>query len=410
MADNRTFYCEKCNRTMSAEQFYGSNNLDKYPDGKLKQCKKCVSMHVDNFNSDTYLWILQECDVPYIPVEWNKLLASYGKDKSKLTGMTILGRYLSKMKLKQHRDYRWEHTEYLQEVANKKIEETMKRQGYDAVQINEAVTKATFTLPEEILQEPVYDNNPYAGPTGYFEEDDYFAQQSGDTSFDDDLTEEDKTYLRLKWGRTYKPEEWIKLEQLYEEMMSSYDIQTAGHIDTLKLVCKTSLKANQLLDIGDVDGAQKMIKMYDGLMKSGKFTAAQNKAESGEYVDSISELVAICEKDGFIPRYYTDGPQDKVDRTLQDLQSYTYNLVTEEMNLGNLIEAAIKQIEEEKQREADGASEAADEEELMEAALFEDGASKVLTDTDFEEFAQFEEDVEEYDTAYIEKLLNGEAE
>ena len=193
-------------------------------------------------------------------------------------------------------------------------------------------------------------------------------------------------------------------------MMSSYDIQTAGHIDTLKLVCKTSLKANQLLDIGDVDGAQKMIKMYDGLMKSGKFTAAQNKAESGEYVDSISELVAICEKDGFIPRYYTDGPQDKVDRTLQDLQSYTYNLVTEEMNLGNLIEAAIKQIEEEKQREADGASEAADEEELMEAALFEDGASKVLTDTDFEEFSQFEEDVEEYDTAYIEKLLNGEAE
>jgi len=392
---------------MSAEQFYGSNNLEKYPEGKLKQCKKCISMHVDNFNPDTYLWILQECDVPYVQDEWNKLLASYGKDKSKLTGMTILGRYLSKMKLKQWRDYRWEHTDYLQEVANKKIEETMKRQGYDAIQINEAVTKATFTIPDEILKEPEY--TPYTGPTGYFEEDDYFAQQSGeDTSFDDDLTEEDRTYLRLKWGKTYKPEEWIKLEQLYEEMMSSYDIQTAGHIDTLKLVCKTSLKANQLLDIGDVDGAQKMIKMYDGLMKSGKFTAAQNKAESGEYVDSISELVAICEKDGFIPRYYTDGPQDKVDRTLQDLQSYTYNLVTEEMNLGNLIESAIKQIEEEKQREADGASEAADEEELMEAALFEDGATKVLTDSDFEEFREFEEDVEEYDTAYIEKLLNGE--
>ena len=409
MADNRTFYCEKCNRTMSAEQFYGSNNLEKYPEGKLKQCKKCVSMHVDNFNPDTYLWILQECDVPYVPQEWDKLLTSYGRDKSKLTGMTILGRYLSKMKLKQYRDYKWEHTEYLQEVANKKIEETMKRQGYDAVQINEAITKATFTIPDEILQEPEQSYNPYAGPTGYFEEDDYFAQQSGeDTSFDDDLTEEDKTYLRLKWGKTYKPEEWIKLEQLYEEMMSSYDIQTAGHIDTLKLVCKTSLKANQLLDIGDVDGAQKMIKMYDGLMKSGKFTAAQNKAESGEYVDSISELVAICEKDGFIPRYYTDGPQDKVDRTLQDLQSYTYNLVTEEMNLGNLIESAIKQIEEEKQREADGASEAADEDELMEAALFEDGATKVLTDSDFEEFREFEEDVEEYDTAYIEKLLSGE--
>ena len=114
-----SFYCEKCNRTMSGDQFYGSNNLEKYPEeGKLRQCKKCISAHVDNFNPDTYLWILQECDVPYIPDEWNKLLASYGKDKSKLTGMTILGRYLSKMKLKQWRDYRWEHTEHLQEIAN----------------------------------------------------------------------------------------------------------------------------------------------------------------------------------------------------------------------------------------------------------------------------------------------------
>jgi DNA polymerase-3 subunit alpha len=29
-------------------------------------------MHVDNFNPDTYLWILQECDVPFIMEEWNK--------------------------------------------------------------------------------------------------------------------------------------------------------------------------------------------------------------------------------------------------------------------------------------------------------------------------------------------------
>ena len=122
-----TLYCEKCNRTQSSDSFYGSNNLEKYPEGKLHQCKKCISMHVDNFNPDTYLWILQECDVPFIPDEWNKLLANYGRDKSKLTGMTILGRYLSKMKLKQHKDYRWKDTEFLQELANNKMEQTMKR-------------------------------------------------------------------------------------------------------------------------------------------------------------------------------------------------------------------------------------------------------------------------------------------
>ena len=116
------YYCEKCNRTMDGAQFYGSNNLDKYPDGKLKQCKKCITMHVDNFNPDTYLWILQECDVPYILEEWNKLMESYGRDKSKLTGMTILGRYLSKMKLKQFKDFRWKDNEFLQELNNSKIE------------------------------------------------------------------------------------------------------------------------------------------------------------------------------------------------------------------------------------------------------------------------------------------------
>jgi len=62
-----------------------------------------------------------------------------------------------------------------------------------------------------------------------------------------------------------------------------------------------------------------MAKVYDGMMKSGKWTAAQNKTAENEFVDSIGELVAICEKDGFIPRFYTDGPQDKVDRVLQDM-------------------------------------------------------------------------------------------
>jgi len=38
-----------------------------------------------------------------------------------------------------------------------------------------------------------------------------------------------------------------------------------------------------------------MSKVYDSLMKSGKFTAAQNKAEKGEFVDSVGELVALCE-------------------------------------------------------------------------------------------------------------------
>ena len=394
--DGKQYYCEKCNRTMAAEQFYSSNNLEKYPnDGKFPMCKKCMTMHVDNWNPDSYMWIIQEADVPYIPEEWNKLMASYAKDRSKVTGMTIIGRYLSKMKLKQFREYRWKDTEFLQELAKSKREQIMKEQGYDAQQIALANERASFEVPQNIAipdlaAEPV---NPFLASGT----EDYFADQSGVSDDDIDLTDEDRLYLRLKWGKTYKPEEWVKLEQLYNDMMNSYDIQGAGHEDNLKLLCKTSLKANQLIDIGDVEGFQKMSKVYDQLMKSGKFTAAQNKAESGEYVDSVGELVAICEKDGFIPRYYLGEPNDKVDQTIIDMKRYTRTLITEETNLGNLIEEAIKnnQKEDEEERNSkDVDTGLLDVEELEEQ----------LRDEDFEQYSEFLDNEEASDADLLKFL------
>ena len=124
-------YCEKCKKTQNESEFYSSNNTEKYADGRLHQCKKCITMHVDNWDPNTYLWIIQECDVPYVPEEWNKLLATYGRDRSRVTGTTILGRYLSKMKLKQWRDYRWKDSAFLQELADKRTKEAMEKAGYD---------------------------------------------------------------------------------------------------------------------------------------------------------------------------------------------------------------------------------------------------------------------------------------
>lgn len=376
MAGKQEFYCKKCNRTMSAESFYGSNNLEKYPEGKLDTCKKCITMHIDNWNPETYMWILQECDVPYVPDEWNKLLESYGRDASKTTGMTILGRYLSKMKLKQYKDYRWKDTSFLQELADSKLEQAMKRQGYSAAEITMAQEQNRIIIPEEGFKEPTY-----ATPVV----EDYFAQQAGGEEMDLDLTDEERTYLRLKWGKAYKPEEWVKLEQLYEEMMNSYDIQGAGHIDTLKLVCKTSLKANQLIDMGDIEGFQKMSKVYDSLMKSGKFTAAQNKAESGEFVDSVGELIEMCEKKGYIERYYVESPKDKVDLTISDMQKYTRTLIEEETNLSNMIEAALKQNAKEDQEAKENDEDTiVDEDEVS----IED-VEKTIEDQDFEDFNEF---------------------
>ncbi len=335
-------------------------------------------MHIDNWNPETYLWILQECDVPYVPDEWMKLLEKFAKDPSTVTGMTILGRYLSKMKLKQHKDYRWKDTEFLQQLADAKLEQTMKRQGYGAAEIAVAKEQSKIIIPEEGFREP-----PPPSPAAEVE--DYFAKQAGGEDLVIDLTDEERTYLRLKWGKAYKPEEWVKLEQLYEEMMSSYDVQGAGHIDTLKLVCKTSLKANQLIDMGDVEGFQKMSKVYDSLMKSGKFTAAQNKAESGEFVDSVGELISLCEKQGYIERFYIDSPNDKVDLTIQDMQRYTRTLIEEETNLSNMIEQALKQ----NQKEDEDAENNTETDIVDDDDISIEDLEKTLRDEDFNDFKEF---------------------
>lgn len=380
-------YCKKCGKTMDDTQFYTSKNLEKYPpDGKMDICKKCLTMHVDNWDPETYKWILQEIDVPYIKEEWNSLLEKYGKDPKKVTGLTIIGRYLSKMKLKQWNKYTWADTETLEEDSIDKKVLNMKAQGFTEDEIQEQLSiDRTPPKPKELedVQAPV-GTPEYEDP----EEDDDFGDQ---------LTEEDKLVLRLKWGRGYSWEERVRMEQLYNDMMSSYDIQGAGHKDTLIMVCKASLKANQLIDAGDIDGFQKMQKAYDSLMKSGKFTAAQNKGESGEFVDSIGELVALCEREGFIPRYYTEGPQDKVDRTLQDLQQYTHTLVTEEMNLGNMIEASLREIVKDREREANIDVEDSDEDE----DLF-NYEHPELTEEDYQEY----EDMKESERDKDEEMLN----
>lgn len=402
MAD-QTYYCEKCNRTMGAEQFYTSNNLEKYPnDGKLNQCKKCLTMHVDNWDPDTYLWILQEIDVPYVPEEWNKLLAKYGQDQRKLTGLSILGRYLSKMKLKQYQNYRWEHTEHLQKIANKKIEEAMLRSGYGRAEIDEAIEKATFSVPEGNLEAPIV---PIVEELAAPAADTAFSQQVED-SIVSDLTDEDRTYLCIKWGKSYRPDEWVRLEELYTQMINSYDIQQAGDLNTLKLACKASLKANQLIDMGDIDGAQKSMKMYESMMKAGKWTAQQNKTEENELIDSVGELVAICERDGFIPKYYIEGPKDKADRVLQDMKIYTKDLIESETGLTTKMERALVQIEEEEAR-IKAAAEMGDDAE--EEAMF-NYDKPVFELEDYSEFKDFEAELSEEDQAYIASLLDGEEE
>ena len=345
-------FCEKCNKTMDENNFYT------YKDGhKTELCKKCLTMHINNFDPSTFLWLLEKMDVPYIPEEWNILRdRAYAKDPLKMNGMSVFGKYLSKMKLKQWKDYSWADTERLQEENKKKAEEKAEeiaereadaKERFERGEISEAQYK-TLTSTEKQFENRIM-MPPGSVPGGIapnaFNENNFMSEEElPDPALD--LTQDDKVYLAMKWGRLYKPNEWIELEKKYNEMMNSFDIQDSDTTGTLILICKTYLKMNQAIDCGDMEGYGKLSRVYDSLRKSAKFTAAQKKEQKEDYVDSVGALVAMCEREGgFIPRFATDIPQDKVDATLQDMNNYIKKLVTQDLGFGQQIEDSLKKIQ-----------------------------------------------------------------
>lgn len=395
-------YCKKCNRTMDEKQFYATPRADKYPTGRFDLCKKCLTMHVNNWDPETFLWILEDADVPYIEHMWQSMLRKYCKDPSKVTGLTVIGRYLSQMKLAQHKNHHWEDTERLnaeyRAATEMALEEDKQLTEEEKAKILEggldAAPEGYMTDSEREHQAILAGSKKDSDNTPPEPQGDIFGYDETDQMFLADLTEDDIKYLSIKWGK-YRPSEWVRLEQLYLDMMNSYDIQAAGHIDILKLACKASLKANQLLDIGDIDGALKASRMYDAMMKSGKFTAAQNKAENGEAIDSIAEFALLCEKEeGFIPSFYTGTPNDCVDQTLEDLKRYTHTLVTKEQGLGDYIEASLKAMREDSEKE-----------DKVDDMSYDDLFDEVIQDVNsYEDYEEFEEMIEN------DKLIDEEAE
>lgn len=363
--DQGQCFCEKEQKWAREINFYT------YKDGsKAKMCKQCLTMHIDNFNPETFLWLLKEFNVPYIPEEWNVLRdKAFAKDPKKMNGMSVFGKYLSKMKLKQWMRYSWEDTETLaaqraqvrrdQEDEYKDFlekTETDLKEKLASGEINEAEYKTLMPTPiqnkdlQATAAEEMYSEK-------YFPEDNYLKVDLPDPS--KDLTQDDKTYLVMKWGKLYTADELLALEQDYNNMINSFDIQDADTKNALVIICKLNLKANQALDSGDYDGFKKLSSELGNQRKLANFAAAARKRDQkgNGFVDSIGEIVAYCEKNGGqIPRMNIDEPIDKVDVIIQDLKDYTRELIYQDTALASQIEDYLKRreiLEQQKKDKAD---------------------------------------------------------
>ena len=379
--------CERCRKKLRSIEFYT------YKDGsKCELCKACLTAHIDNFDPQTFEWILKKMDVPYIPPEWNTLRdRAFAKDPYKMNGMSVIGKYLAKMKLRQFNKYGYNDSElamkqlgYLKQ-EEEKDEEKLKyqaelKQKLDKGEISEAEYQ-TFVSTETQKQDLKYWGDAITGEHigQYFEkagqpgsyqqalrqaknpfQEQMFMPESDIVDPGADLNDEDKMYLALKWGRLYKPSQWVSLEKTYDEFVKSFDLRentTAARMDTLKKICKTSLKMDEAIDCGDIDSYQKLSRVYDSLMKSGKFTEAQKKEKEVGAIDSASAIVDFVEAhSGNInpyPEYICNQPRDIIDQIILDLKAYNKNLIYEDKSLAQEIERFLqeKRISEEMKKD-----------------------------------------------------------
>lgn len=345
--------CEKCGRTKQDTHFYTYKNGE-----KTQLCKDCLTMHVNIWQPDTFLWLLQKMDIPYIPEEWNVLRdKAYAKNPAKKNDVAVFGKYLSKMKLKQFKNKGWKDSEELQKEyelkkqvkdRDKKAENQFIKQQFENGEISQAqyrtLVQSDIQRKQDILSNR---NQPQdaIGEDNFYDERQFMAEQDI-PDLSKDLTDQDRKYLVMKWGRYYSPQEWIQLQTFYNEMTNSFDIQDADTRSTLILICKNNLKMNQALDQGDLEGYQKLAKVSDNLRKSAKFTAAQNKEQRSEFIDSVGQLVQYCEKHGGeIPKFEQTYDVDIIDTVIKDLKEYTRTLIYEDTALARQIQDYLKKRE-----------------------------------------------------------------
>ena len=369
-------------------------------------CKNCLTAHIDNYKPETFEWILKRYNVPYMEDVWTqqvqKILAKQGP--AKFGPSSVIGQYIRIMNMTQYNQYTYEDTARLKaEKEQREAEEAARRES-----IRQNNAEFTEQLQQKFANGEISEAEFNTLNVAENEEEVAAATASpafyGNATNEDEimksLSAEDQLYLISKWGAYYKPSEWIQMEKMYNRYASEYELNIDRE-ETLKKICKISLKMDQSIDAGDVTGSKNYASILDTLRKSAKFTEAQNKDENIKELDSIGELIAICERDGGIIEQFPidpdEYPQDKVDFTIKDLKAYNYNLVVNELGLGELIESYIEKLEQ---------SEAVDEDAVNDMITSaEEEMEQMLTDEEAIDFQNYlMEELEADAAALIEEV------
>ena len=154
------------------------------------------------------------------------------------------------------------------------------------------------------------------------------------------LADERRHQLQEKWGFNYEIEELTYLENLYDGLLMTQNINGALQGDQALKICKISLEIDNRIRAGE--DFDKLLASYDKLVKTGEFTPKNVKNASD--FESMGELVRWLEKRGFVNPFYDGETRDIVDETITNIQSWNQRLYTNESGIGDEISQRIQAL------------------------------------------------------------------
>ena len=149
-----------------------------------------------------------------------------------------------------------------------------------------------------------------------------------------------KKKLVQKWGPGYDDEDMMYLENLFNGLTTTQNINGALQTDQALKICKISLEIDSRIREGsDYD---KLLSSYDKLVKIAEFTP-KNVKNINDF-DSFGEVIKWCEKRGWHNKFYDDVTRDVVDETLKNYQNFVQRLYTNESGIGDEITRRIEAL------------------------------------------------------------------
>lgn len=359
--------CKICGKTKNITDFYAiSEPNPKYPDNVLDICKTCLLQRFDPDDPNTFIPIFREIDIAWIPAIYRQ---TYEKNlTTNGSRTTVLGRYISRMKLGQYANFHFADSEKAQAYysSTDPYDDPMKYPGAKTP-LGE-VTLFSDPSAAQRLHLPTYSDGPFIAPGADIENSSIAAPEGAAMAGNIVLTKEELTYLLTKWGKDFDAEQLVRLERQYLKMLQDFDIRTETQKDYLRKMCVVSLRYDEALSQNLSDDARRWSAMYSDLTKQSGFQPIQKNEVKPDYMDSIGALVRMAESKEFIPKWDTSEPKDKLDVILKDYQLFLKRTLLNDPTILDKIDEAVTDLKKQDQLIANrdfGDSDSEDEEQLI---------------------------------------------